>query len=385
MLLLGLAEPDQGSLFMISGFCIGAGGSLTMLNSFPLSFVVENEYIPLIMTSVNCLFDASAVMFLVCYLVYNHFKASRAEIFVTLAVIAAVLYALLSLAWYHCEPELVQQKRLLASSEDESSAEEVPRAEGVELTSTRDRDVSVVSGKSSELLGDCEVAGTLSPVGSGKAPSPSPAPPVDRTYFTPWTSQLLSTKFIFITLFASICILRSNAYFGVVKESLTRLGDEDTGYLYTQLFVACLPLGFLFIPVINYSLVTHGFMTTFRIISVLGVLYGGFVLVPSLESQVVTFLSFTAFRAFLFSVISTYFARMFGPINAGRLYGSMSIAASAFNFLQYPAFLLLGSTMFYYNLILLLLAIPAIVLVERMLQPIITLNPDADVKQAKND
>lgn len=372
MLLLGLAQPNQGELFMISGLCIGAGGSLTMLNSFPLSFVVESEHIPLIMTSVNCLFDASAVIFLLCYLVFNHLKAGRAEIFVTLAVMAAVVYALLALAWFHCEPELVQRKRLLASSDDGNTAEDVPRADGIEFT-----DLTVRKDlPNAPPLGDRDELATQSSSSVGT---------VDRTYFTPWTTQLLSSKFLFVTLFASIHILRSNAYFGVVKETLTRLGDADTGYLYTQLFVACLPLGFLIIPIINYSLVTYGFVVTFRVISVLGVLYGGFVLVPSLESQVVTFLAFTAFRAFFFSVLGTYFARMFGPNNAGRLYGSMSIAASGFNFLQYPAFLVLGSTMFYYNLVLVLLSIPAMILVEQMLKPILVSNPEVDVKQVKSD
>ena len=370
MLILGIAEPQQGSLFIISGLFLGAGGSLTLLNSFPLGFIVDTELIPLILTSVNCLFDASAVTFLLCYLVYHHLRATRAQIFITLAVIAAISYSFLALMWRRYEPDLQRHKLLVTSPPDQDLDG------GLELSP-----VETTSGTDLQLMGS-----DLPPSECLRTHTEETlATPFDKAYSTQWTSQLPSRKFLFITAFASICILRANSYFGIVKEVLVRLGDDETGHLYTQLFVASLPLGFLFIPLINYFLVTYGFLITFRVIYVLGMLYGGFVLVPDLESQVVTFVAFTAFRAFLYSVIATYFARMFGPVNAGRLYGSMSVVASGVNFLQYPAFLLLGSSMFYYNLGLLVLALPAAILVERILAPILVQHPEADVKQVKND
>lgn len=67
--------------------------------------------------------------------------------------------------------------------------------------------------------------------------------------------------------------------FGTILDVLKGLGDADTGFLYTQIFVASLPLGFLTIPVITHCIKRFGLLHTFHVILLLGCGYSGCLLV----------------------------------------------------------------------------------------------------------
>jgi hypothetical protein len=96
---------------------------------------------------------------------------------------------------------------------------------------------------------------------------------------TPWLKETQSRSFLFGVVFGSMCFFRVNVMFGTILDILKGLGDEDTGFLYTQIFVASLPLGFLSIPVITYCLKNFGLVHTFHVIILLGCGYGGFIMV----------------------------------------------------------------------------------------------------------
>lgn len=97
--------------------------------------------------------------------------------------------------------------------------------------------------------------------------------------------------------------------------------------------------------------------------------------IPVLEVQLVTFLFFTFFRAFLFSVMAYFSVHRFGPINSGKLYGLMMSMAGTFNFLNYPMVQVVNKywdgDYFYYNLILLLFGVPLMFTVHLLLCPVV--------------
>jgi hypothetical protein len=70
--------------------------------------------------------------------------------------------------------------------------------------------------------------------------------------------------------------------------------------------------------------------------NLLGVLYGTLVLINSLPVQLGTFLAFTGYRAFLYSVMSTFNAHIFGLRTLGRITGFVFTSSAVFQLLQYP-------------------------------------------------
>ncbi|CAE8706318.1 unnamed protein product [Polarella glacialis] len=91
---------------------VAATRDLVMTNSMPLAFIVLPKHIPLVMTLCNCLFDASAVMFLLLYRVYAA-GVERRTMFVAYALLCAVVHIALSLAW--CGPPAARLREAKAA------------------------------------------------------------------------------------------------------------------------------------------------------------------------------------------------------------------------------------------------------------------------------
>eukprot|EP00736_Rhodelphis_marinus_P000021 Rmarinus@m.2425 len=105
-------------------------------------------------------------------------------------------------------------------------------------------------------------------------------------------------------------------------------------YIRTVTFV--LVLGVLGVPLFSQLLHRFGFRTTFHTVNVLGTVYALGTFVPSLPAQVATAFVYTFFRAFLFSAISSYGAKMFGVRTVGRTLGLSYSLAAVFSFMQIP-------------------------------------------------
>ena len=166
------------------------------------------------------------------------------------------------------------------------------------------------------------------------------------------------------------------------------MGDDEHGYLYTQILFLLLPLSFLFIPVIDYIMVRYGLMGCFRLTLIFGFIYGIIELIPILEIQVISFVFFCLFRAILFSSLGAYFVNFYGVKSAGRMYGAMALIASGFNFLQYPAYILVtvydDGKVFYITLFMVLLTFPSILIVETLLKQAIERYPFADTLKSSD-
>lgn len=424
LLLLGLSDTKSETSFLIAGMLIGCGGAISLNNSFPLSFVVAPEHIPMIMTSVNCLFDASSVIFLFIYLVYRHTGTSRQAIFVFYAAIAFVLFSVLVILWHHVEPEFKARKIEASKFEVDSTgtaslppispekvAEQKDAAayikentggDGLRVNDNGPVDGADVVSQFSEGnvdmmelanndTGSAPVKARSKPVGDSRAIKPAPLKKqisIKKLHAGSWTDELLNEPFVFIFLFGSFSMIRTNLMFGTIVDVLVSMGDDERGYLYSQLFFIIQPLSFMGVPLIQFLLSHYGFMISFRVLLSLGALYAAIMLIPVLPIQIIAFAAFSCYRSLLYSVLGTYMVQIFGPINCGRFYGTLNVLSGLVNLLQYPAIYLIssyGNGNYYYLLVAtLVLVLPLWVLTEKMLKDILHCYPDADCKKGSH-
>jgi MFS transporter, LAT3 family, solute carrier family 43, member 3 len=314
--LIGTASVKDEGLFVVIAILLGIGGAMTLTESFPIGFVVDHSHMPILISAINCFFDASAVIFLFCYLIYVHLQISRLVIFVVFGFVSVVLYGVLTVLWYIVEPEFNEKKRV-----------------ALEYMTPTSPSISAIDDLPSQQ--------SLQPSSSSSS-SPSPLPSLKSVHAQNWLQNIPTRLFYFITIYAAIQVLRFNAYFGSAFELLKYLGDESYHYLFTQIFVALLPLGFLTLPVIEYLFKHHGLLGSFQVLNGLSIAYNIILLVPNLPVQVLTFILFITARALLYSLIGTYVAHMFGPVNSGMVYGVLQCIGAIANVLQYPLYILVS-------------------------------------------
>ena len=198
----------------------------------------------------------------------------------------------------------------------------------------------------------------------------------------PWYDQLRSPQFISITIYAGLHLLRACSYMGNMENFLNSLGDENTGHFYTSIFSIVVPLGFLVIPLVDYVMFSNTFIKSLNIVTLLGVVFGVITCVNVLSLQVLGFFVFCVFRALLYSVIGTFVAHTFGPLNGGRTNGVLWLLASIFNFAIYPlsSFILekCHGDWTLLNVILLLCCLPAFLAIQCGLEPSLVLVEGSD-------
>ena len=291
-MLFGVSEKDNLPGFIFGGMLLAVGGGLTLLNSFTLSYVLDQEHMPLVLSAVNCLFDASAITFLFVYLLYTHLHVGRASLFIGMAVLSVVLYALLTALWYGIESELKLKKAAVFEVTQQDI--ELPETatsdemEGVEMGEENklvkeEEESEEISDRENNIRGSSTIPpnlATASPLTQDvKSMKRQSSRTVLEKHSTHWLKEMQSRAFLFSVIFGSLQFFRVNVMFGTILDILKGLGDEDTGFLYTQIFVATLPLGFLAIPAITYCLKRFGLVYTYHIITLLSCGYGGCLMV----------------------------------------------------------------------------------------------------------
>ena len=87
-------------------------------------------------------------------------------------------------------------------------------------------------------------------------------------------------------------------------------GAAEDDFYYTRLAGYIIPCGFSVIPFIDTSVTRLGTIGCCQMVNVMGILYNCTSLVPSLRIQVFTAAVYTVYRAFVFSMISTFNAQV---------------------------------------------------------------------------
>ena len=274
---LGMAFSNTRSFdIMVPSMMLEGFGSMSfMIGAFSASAMYP-RFQTLIITALNVLFDASAVLPTVLYQSYVSFGVSRQVLFTGMAAVVAFVWLGVLLTWPPSSPHA---------------------ADGA---STLDSD-------------------------SG-----------DLMHARPIRSQLHSLDFLVILLFAVAGVTHSTIYLGTVRDWLEYLGDASTGFLYSTILSWCLPISILVIPLVPYSLKRIGYAGMLSLINIAGAVFAVMSAVPLLPQQLGAFLLFTVYRAFLYSVQSSFIAQTFGLRSMGRINGIVYLVLAACFALQYP-------------------------------------------------
>lgn len=330
LVLMAVADSKEFDVFIPAYLMLAIGGCITMLSSYPASFLIM-RYQTVILASISCLFDGSSVMFLLVYSVHTTFSMKRRELFLVYAVLAVCIYGILYALWY-----VNEQKLRDPSAEEESKLlldKSPPR-----YTPVNDKDAKKLVKEYYLQYGSLGEHGFVTERSvdevrelyrSGVAEASL------RTY--PVKKQVFTFEFAYILTYASLQVLRTTVYIGTTNKLLENYGDGERHFLYTKVFSVVLPLGFVFVPAIDYIVERRGLSVSLIFANALGILYNVLVLVPILPLQVFTFVAFTGFRAFLYAVMSAFTAKTFGLKNLGTLIGLIFSIGSIISLLEYPA------------------------------------------------
>eukprot|EP00959_Pyramimonas_sp_CCMP1952_P277403 5799265-Pyramimonas_sp.AAC.1 len=158
------------------------------------------------------------------------------------------------------------------------------------------------------------------------------SPLVERNFL----QQIRTFEYFFITMVASTHVLRSNFYLGTVSAMLESLGDADHMYATTKAVGYIIPCGFFVIPFIGATVKRFGLAGSIQVVNVLGITYNCLNLIPNLSVQIIGACVYTTYRAYVFSIIATFNAQVFGLHTMGRIQGVMFLLAGVANLSMNP-------------------------------------------------
>lgn len=336
MLLLAFADSQHFDVFLPAYTLLGFGGSLTLLSSFPVSFAVV-EYQTAILAAVNCLFDGSCAVFLVLYAIRANVDVTRQQLLCALSVVAGVNYVALVVLWHVNEHELrgvrvtdsriTEQESLCGSSATAPESEHPVSTSEAIVVKPAVNPVGYGSAKTHDAEDDQSALRKESEIEDGECQL------VDVSI----CRQMQSLEFAFIVVFGAVQMLRANIYIGTTNILLENYGDQMHGFLFTKVFSIVLPLGFVFVPVVDHVMTHKGLAFSLFFTNVLGAVYNILSLIRNLYVQCLTFVVFTGFRVFVFTVLSVYTAKTFGLNNMGSLMGMIFALGAIVNLAEYPA------------------------------------------------
>jgi hypothetical protein len=282
------------------------------------------------LAGISCLFDASSIVFAVMTPLHEHYPVlwSRSHLLTTYAVLATVLFGILGYCWSILEKN---HWKLLVAKGPSSSQEQS------EQDYARNNESHQFDETALELLEEEEYNEGFSIM----SPDAAHTRRIQRQnlHHQPLVQQLLTLDFAVVLTFAAVQMLRCNFYIETVNELLVDVArpNVQSAVQYAQIFSFVLPLGVLFVPLIDGTVKVLGVVNTLHTTNAFGVAFGVLLLIPSLTAQAINFLVFTGFRAFLYATLNTYIALTFGVTTMGRVIGSAFTTAAVVSLLQYPA------------------------------------------------
>lgn len=305
--LVGMAlsqDPRDGpDWFTVSYILMAMGGSMLMMGNFHIGFVFPDS-METLLAGISCLFDASSVIFAVYQTLYFRLNLTRKLFFLLYAGLAAFSYSLISILWW----ALLRRSNLSKTTDAEKQE-----------TSGSDQGVSL-------------------------------------------SQRMRSTPFAFIFAFGTVHFFKTYLYLGVNDELLEAYGDSNYGHIFTKAFGYIIPLGFFCIPLIGTISRRSGLLATLKVTNALAIAYSVLMMIPTLAAQPFAMIIYTCYRAFLFSVVAAFNARVFGYQSMGTIQGAVSFSAGVLNLCQNPLLSLtvskLSGDFFPLNVFNLLLCLP---------------------------
>eukprot|EP00928_Gymnodinium_smaydae_P027867 TRINITY_DN21410_c0_g1_i1.p1 TRINITY_DN21410_c0_g1~~TRINITY_DN21410_c0_g1_i1.p1 ORF type:complete len:488 (-),score=31.36 TRINITY_DN21410_c0_g1_i1:235-1662(-) len=328
IVLVALSDEHTFDGFLIGSFLIGFGGAFVLMSSFPVAFILPKSWRTFYLSCINCFFDASSLVGLLLYQTYKQTNLGRQGVLGGLGVLCALLHILLFLGWSR-GPATQLNAVKAAELMNERQPEQKPESKAADPASAVE--FSIDEANKSKALDSEQVDVTLESAAVERVEAKTPP-----LHGLSLLKQFASFEFLFVLVYFPINLVRSNTYLGTNKELLQTLGDEEYGYLFTQIFVASLPASTVFLPFISLCLSRRGFGDTLVLFSCLSVAWNVVALTGGLFWQLLAFAAFTNARAMLYCAHFVFIAHAFGSRTSGRIQGVLAIIAGVGNFLIWP-------------------------------------------------
>ncbi|KDO24619.1 hypothetical protein SPRG_10151 [Saprolegnia parasitica CBS 223.65] len=287
LLLFAISDASGFDAFLPAYVLTALGGMATLLVGFQTGFVLPG-WQTAILASINCAFDASAVLPTVLYAIYDASGASRRTLLIIYACLAAATYSLWTFLWW------THHRSVLMAVAEEQDADDVDDDETVQV--------------------EPEAASLVA---------------------APLAFQLRTFEFRYLLLFTSVHSFHNAFYFGSINRTLAKY--DDVTRVYTKVFGWVLPVGFIYIPLINVVIERHGLGVSMLMTTILCMMTYGIAFAPSLPPQVVAFVLFTGFRGFFYASNSAFAAHIFGPAHMGTIIGITYAISGLVALLEVPA------------------------------------------------
>ena len=327
--LLGFAYADSKhfDVFLPSFISLASGGIMIMMSSFPVSFLLP-EYQAGILASISCLFDASSLIFSIFLQLNIHFQFTRKQLFIGYAFLSLFILLPPIVLWVEMEKLILHKK-----DNDDNHNNDFNKGKVDENNDNYNSITEKIHFQDMDDLQLNDVADDGNNNNNNITSIKNEFIPVHQRNFF---GQIKSFEFLFVMLFASMQMLKANTYLGCVVELLDSYGDAASKHYYSKVFSFVLPAGIVCVPLIDRSIHYFGLVGSLTLTTIVGLIFSGVALVPDLQWQIVTFATFTIFRAFLYAVMSTFNAQIFGLETLGRITGIVFTSSSIMGLLQYP-------------------------------------------------
>jgi MFS transporter, LAT3 family, solute carrier family 43, member 3 len=319
------------AIYYLAFICFGLAASSQMGPFMSVSLLFPQSQ-GLVVAILNGSFDAATIVFLIMY--YLHFNVGMSLTSIMIAFLCGpVLLCWLNMVFIWPLNGFASPTPIVHSTTPINEASSITESQGIDK---QDQDI--------------EVANPMTVVIPRQQLAVTPVPD------TFW-EQLSSRGFTLFLIFHAIQMVRFSFYIGTAITQLSLMNDPGK---YANIFSIILPVGFFVQFLVGHLLDNYGNCMTITVQYVLSIVFSVLNLIPNLPLQILTFLIFICYRAFIFSNMSSYLIRRFGFKTFGKLVGIAVAAGGLASLLQIPLVLwAVSSSFFVVNLLLLSLTVVA--------------------------
>eukprot|EP00468_Gymnochlora_sp_CCMP2014_P002783 CAMPEP_0167749132 /NCGR_PEP_ID=MMETSP0110_2-20121227/5228_1 /TAXON_ID=629695 /ORGANISM="Gymnochlora sp., Strain CCMP2014" /LENGTH=449 /DNA_ID=CAMNT_0007634233 /DNA_START=401 /DNA_END=1750 /DNA_ORIENTATION=+ len=150
--------------------------------------------------------------------------------------------------------------------------------------------------------------------------------------------ELSSIPFAALCLWMTVALFWMNFYIGNVADQMFQQanGDKALAHQYTSYFTTILPLGAVAIPLYGFATDRLGLPFAVGLSTVFGAAFTTVCLLHNIKLQLITFVTYSLFRTFVFATFFSLVAKEFGYSSFGVISGLILCVAGLACLLQYP-------------------------------------------------
>lgn len=308
--LFAFADSRTFDVYIPAAALISVGGMGFFFSHFVIAEHFAADHFALVHSLINCSFDASTVTFTVLELLHRAGATSRA-LFLGMACLGA-LYASLSSEWIwagHLFPPAARRRPDAANDDDARAA----------VAGSNPADAAPASA----------------------APTPQFGAGLDESGKT-FSAQVRTPAFAWLMAWSVIAIYRTMLVLGSISEQMSRGGDGDGRSLadaedLVRAFNFLILVSAALTPPFGRFVDARGMPAGFVLVNTLGVFTFAALFAEPAWVLYLAFLAFGCFRAWNYSLMTTYAQGVFGGESFGKIYGiGAGLAGTVAAAMQYP-------------------------------------------------